>query len=155
MEIPRKFRGSKFFQRLVPAILKFDSDRGEEGREGDSRILERFATIVSREVSAKGRLFEYTQTNFSNISSPTLAPVCYRCFSVLCNLAPSPPRALYGATGVRYLVFRSSTTADVPQRCCSVFSFLCWRCLQTAEPQPLGKEIAAPPGFSFSIPSVK
>lgn len=99
----------------IPGEANFSRARGHDIKvrqdgEGDARSN----TIVSRQVSAKWRLFGIHKrisriSRRSNVTNPDL---CVSRFVI------RPLSALCGATGERYLVFRSWTTADVPQRSC-------------------------------------
>lgn len=108
MEIRAEFQGKQIFPGLVATILKFDRMEREMHARASSN------TIVSRQVSAKWRLFGIHKrisriSRRSNVTNPDL---CVSRFVI------RPLSALCGATGERYLVFRSWTTADVPQRSC-------------------------------------
>ena len=151
MEIPRKFRGSKFFQGLVAAILKFDSAVAK--KKGGGEILASLNDSPQLYLARYPRRAVYlgVHKRISRISRRSvLAPVCTSDVSPFCAHPSLPPRAIYGATGARYLVFRSSTTADVPQRCCSVFSrsFAGGAC-KLPNRNRSEKEIVAPPSFLF------
>lgn len=99
--------GKQIFPGLVATILKFDRMEREMHARASSN------TIVSRQVSAKWRLFGIHKRisrifRWGNVTNPT--DLCVSRFVI------RPLSALCGATGERYLVFRSWTTADVPQR---------------------------------------
>lgn len=97
MEIRAEFQGKQIFPGLVATILKFDRMEREMHARASSN------TIVSRQVSAKWRLFGIHKrisriSRRSNVTNPDL---CVSRFVI------RPLSALCGATGERYLVFRS------------------------------------------------
>lgn len=92
-----EFQGKQIFPGLVATILKFDRMEREMHARASSN------TIVSRQVSAKWRLFGIHKrisriSRRGNVTNPDL---CVSHFVI------RPLSALCGATGERYLVFRS------------------------------------------------
>lgn len=117
MEIRGEFRGEIYFSGARERDIKV--------RQGTEKMVSHFWTVAVqlRLPRCSQKRVYLTYKRISRIS-------CRRCHLVCLDVSFCNP-ALRGETGKRYLVFRSQTTADVPQRCCSVFSFLSSCCLRT------------------------